>query len=86
MKRQTTELNSGSEITIKVDNREFIIRGIGSKVNKIPGSLQIFGKDYTKESEDVIFAGTINGIVVGTTFAVGYEKDIIVENITKLEI
>lgn len=71
--RQHITIKQGDELSISINGRRFIIRGIGPDNS---GGVQIFGKDYLTEDTPHIYAGTTSGIVVGTTFAIGYEEDI----------
>lgn len=77
--RPTYIIDVGNEFIIKSGGRSFIIRGTKN-------SLQIFGKDYASEGTDDIFAGTINGVVVGLSFNIGYDKDIVVKDIETIEV
>jgi len=77
--RPVYTLDQGEEFVVKSGIRRFIIRGTRD-------SLQIFGRDYASEGAEDIFAGTINGIVVGVSFSVGYDKDIVVKDIKILEV
>ncbi len=77
--RPVYTLDQGEEFIIKSGIRRFIIRGTEN-------SLQMFGRDYASEGAEEIFAGTINGIVVGLSFNVGYDKDIVVQDIETLKV
>ncbi len=88
MKREIVELNAADEIEVRILGKQFIIRGTGNKEAKVAGGIQIMYKDFYKEQEysDKIYAGTTSGIVVGNSFSIGYEKDIVVNNIPRLDI
>lgn len=70
--RDTIDLAVGEEIILKAGYRSFILRGTSTGV-------QVFGKSYLKSNGDKIAAGNINGLVVGTSFSLVYEKDCIAD-------
>jgi hypothetical protein len=79
-------IDPGEEFVIKSGNRSFIIRGTGGRYGT-GGGLQLFSRDYASGSNpDEIFSGTINGIVIGLSFSVGYEKDIVVKDIKTIRV
>jgi hypothetical protein len=69
-KRKEITIKQGEEIVIVSGSKKFIIRGTLN-------TLQVFGKDYLTEKADKIFGGTTQGVVIGTSFSIGYEKDIV---------
>lgn len=78
-------ISEGSRIS-GFRKRDFVIRGIGGgfQVGRVGAGGKVTKLYFGKKK---LFAGSIRGIVVGTTIQVGYEDDIInIEDIPKLEI